>query len=148
MTAEPAGEDEVSAQAGTAFTSEGIQLLLQCIGPRPLHRAGEVSQDVARTYSQIDDGAAGVRLIGPQHIGREWITMPWHAMPPELNTVRLMAGWPPRLRRPRMAVTLGGSDAQAVETARSNPLGEAWTGDGRTKNETALLCLVVSFYIG
>lgn len=25
-----------------------------------LHRAGEAVQDVARTYSQIDDGAAGV----------------------------------------------------------------------------------------
>lgn len=57
----PAGADEVSAQAATAFTSEGIQLLASNASAQDqLHRAGEAVQDVARTYSQIDDGAAGV----------------------------------------------------------------------------------------
>lgn len=56
----PAGADEVS-QAATAFTSEGIQLLASNASAQDqLHRAGEAVQDVARTYSQIDDGAAGV----------------------------------------------------------------------------------------
>lgn len=55
----PAGADEVSAQA--AITSEGIQLLASNASAQDqLHRAGEAVQDVARTYSQIDDGAAGV----------------------------------------------------------------------------------------
>ncbi|OSC35506.1 PE family protein [Mycobacterium decipiens] len=57
----PAGADEVSAQAATAFTSEGFQLLASNASAQDeLHRAGEAVQDVARTYSQIDDGAAGV----------------------------------------------------------------------------------------
>lgn len=51
----------VPAGAATAFTSEGIQLLASNASAQDqLHRAGEAVQDVARTYSQIDDGAAGV----------------------------------------------------------------------------------------
>lgn len=49
----PAGADEVSAQAATAFTSEGIQLLASNASAQDqLHRAGKAVQDVARTYSQ------------------------------------------------------------------------------------------------
>lgn len=44
----PAGADEVSAQAATAFTSEGIQLLASNASAQDqLHRAGEAVQDVA-----------------------------------------------------------------------------------------------------
>lgn len=43
----PAGADEVSAQAATAFTSEGIQLLASNASAQDqLHRAGEAVQDV------------------------------------------------------------------------------------------------------
>jgi hypothetical protein len=57
----PAGADEVSTQAATAFASEGIQLLASnSLAQDELHRAGEAVQDVARTYSEVDDSAAGV----------------------------------------------------------------------------------------
>lgn len=63
--------------------------------------------------------------------------MLWHAMPPELNTARLMAGAGPA---PMLAAAAGWQtlsaalDAQAVElTARLNSLGEAWTGGGSDK---------------
>jgi PPE-repeat protein len=58
----------------------------------------------------------------------------WHAMPPELNTARLMAGAGPA---PMLAAAMGWEalatalDAQAVElAARLSSLGEAWTGGG------------------
>lgn len=61
----------------------------------------------------------------------------WHAMPPELNTARLMAGAGPA---PMLAAAMGWQalsaalDAQAVElTARLNSLGEAWTGGSSDK---------------
>ncbi|BBX75567.1 PPE family protein [Mycobacterium shinjukuense] len=63
--------------------------------------------------------------------------MLWHAMPPELNTARLMAGAGPA---PMLAAAMGWEalaaalDAQAVElTARLNSLGEAWTGGSSDK---------------
>ncbi|CAM4455014.1 putative PPE family immunogenic protein PPE68 [Mycobacterium basiliense] len=63
--------------------------------------------------------------------------MLWHAMPPELNTARLMAGAGPA---PMLACAAGWEalaaalDAQAIElTARLNSLGEAWTGGGSEK---------------
>ncbi|OBJ74758.1 hypothetical protein A9W97_10620 [Mycobacterium gordonae] len=61
----------------------------------------------------------------------------WHAMPPELNTARLMAGAGPA---PMLAAAMGWQalsaalDAQAVElTARLASLGEAWTGGSSDK---------------
>jgi PPE-repeat protein len=61
----------------------------------------------------------------------------WHAMPPELNTARLMAGAGPA---PMLAAALGWEalsaalDGQAAElTARLNSLGEAWTGGSSDK---------------
>lgn len=47
--------------SGDGVHIEGIQLLASNASAQDqLHRAGEAVQDVARTYSQIDDGAAGV----------------------------------------------------------------------------------------
>ncbi|KZS78934.1 PPE family protein [Mycobacterium persicum] len=70
----------------------------------------------------------------------------WHAMPPELNTARLMAGAGPA---PMLAAATGWAafaaalDAQAVElTARLNSLGEAWTGGGSDKAIAAALPMV------
>ncbi|MDC8995598.1 PPE family protein [Mycobacterium marinum] len=72
--------------------------------------------------------------------------MLWHAMPPELNTARLMAGAGPA---PMLAAAAGWEalaaalDAQAVElTARLNSLGEAWTGGGSEKALAAALPMV------
>jgi hypothetical protein len=57
----PAGADEVSTQAATAFASEGIQMLASnSLAQDELHRAGEAVHDIAGTYSEVDDGAAGV----------------------------------------------------------------------------------------
>lgn len=73
--------------------------------------------------------------------------MLWHAMPPELNTARLMAGAGPA---PMLAAAAGWQtlsaalDAQAVElTARLNSLGEAWTGGGSDKALAAATPMVV-----
>lgn len=73
--------------------------------------------------------------------------MLWHAMPPELNTARLMAGAGPA---PMLAAAVGWQtlsaalDAQAVElTARLNSLGEAWTGGGSDKALAAATPMVV-----
>ncbi|OBK13732.1 PPE family protein [Mycobacterium asiaticum] len=70
----------------------------------------------------------------------------WHAMPPELNTARLMAGAGPA---PMLAAAAGWEalaaalDAQAVElTARLNSLGEAWTGGSSDKAINAALPMV------
>lgn len=72
--------------------------------------------------------------------------MLWHAMPPELNTARLMAGAGPA---PMLAAALGWEalsaalDAQAVElTARLNSLGEAWTGGSSDKAISSALPMV------
>ncbi|BDB45773.1 MULTISPECIES: PPE family protein [Mycobacterium] len=72
--------------------------------------------------------------------------MLWHAMPPELNTARLMAGAGPA---PMLAAAAGWEslaaalDAQAVElTARLNSLGEAWTGGGSDKAISSALPMV------
>ncbi len=57
----PAGADEVSAQAAAAFTSDGFQMLASNASAQgELQRAGDAVQDIARTYSEVDDGAAGV----------------------------------------------------------------------------------------
>lgn len=70
----------------------------------------------------------------------------WHAMPPELNTARLMAGAGPA---PMLAAALGWEtlaaalDAQAAElTARLNSLGEAWTGGSSDKAIASALPMV------
>lgn len=70
----------------------------------------------------------------------------WHAMPPELNTARLMAGAGPA---PMLAAALGWEalsaalDGQAAElTARLNSLGEAWTGGSSDKAIAAALPMV------
>ncbi|OBI82454.1 PPE family protein [Mycobacterium asiaticum] len=70
----------------------------------------------------------------------------WHAMPPELNTARLMAGAGPA---PMLTAAAGWEalaaalDAQAVElTARLNSLGEAWTGGSSDKAINAALPMV------
>ncbi|OSC35510.1 PPE family protein [Mycobacterium decipiens] len=72
--------------------------------------------------------------------------MLWHAMPPELNTARLMAGAGPA---PMLAAAAGWQalsaalDAQAVElTARLSSLGEAWTGGGSDKAIAAAMPMV------
>src|SRR3954468_6116127 len=70
----------------------------------------------------------------------------WHAMPPELNTARLMAG---AGQAPMLAAALGWEalsaalDGQAAElTARLNSLGEAWTGGSSDKAIGSALPLV------
>ncbi|OBK26686.1 hypothetical protein A5634_24635 [Mycobacterium asiaticum] len=70
----------------------------------------------------------------------------WHALPPELNTARLMAGAGPA---PMLAAAAGWEalsaalDAQAVElTARLNSLGEAWTGGSSDKAIASALPMV------
>ncbi|MHA7648814.1 PPE family protein [Mycobacterium sp. ML4] len=72
--------------------------------------------------------------------------MLWHAMPPELNTARLMAGAGPA---PMLAAAAGWQalsaalDAQAVElTARLNSLGEAWTGGSSDKAISSALPMI------
>lgn len=72
--------------------------------------------------------------------------MSWHAMPPELNTARLMAGAGPA---PMLAAALGWAalstalDAQAAElTVRLNSLGEAWTGGSSDKAISSALPMV------
>ncbi|GAB7144216.1 PE family protein [Mycobacterium riyadhense] len=57
----PAGADEVSAQAATAFASDGVQALASnSSAQHELYRAGEVVHQIARTYSEVDDCAAAV----------------------------------------------------------------------------------------
>ncbi|KZS70742.1 cell motility protein [Mycobacterium kansasii] len=57
----PAGADEVSAQAAAAFASAGVRMLASNNSAQAeLQRAADAVQDIARTYSQVDDGAAGV----------------------------------------------------------------------------------------
>ncbi|CAM4454957.1 putative PE family protein PE35 [Mycobacterium basiliense] len=57
----PAGADEVSVHAAAKFTSEGIQMLASNSSAQAeLRRAGNAVQDIARSYSEVDDGAAGV----------------------------------------------------------------------------------------
>lgn len=64
MSLLPAGADEVSAQAVTAFTAEAAQLLaLNQAAQEELRRAGEAFREVARVYSDMD-GAAADSLFG------------------------------------------------------------------------------------
>lgn len=63
--------------------------------------------------------------------------MEWHALPPEVNTARLMAGAGPA---PMLAAAMGWEalaaalEAQSAELAvRLNALGEAWTGGSSDK---------------
>jgi len=57
----PAGADEVSAQAAAAFASAGVKMLASNTSAQAeLQRAGEAVQNIARAYTQVDDGAAGV----------------------------------------------------------------------------------------
>lgn len=72
--------------------------------------------------------------------------MSWHAMPPELNTARLMDGAGPA---PMLAAATGWEalaaalDAQAIElTARLTALREAWTGAASDKAITNALPMV------
>jgi hypothetical protein len=63
----PAGADEVSAQATTAFTAEATQMLtLLAVAQEELVRTGTALTDIARMYSEAD-AAAAVRVleVGP-----------------------------------------------------------------------------------
>jgi hypothetical protein len=63
----PAGGDEVSAQATTAFTAEAIQMLeLLAVAQEELVRTGSALTDIARRYSEAD-AAAAVRLLEVRH---------------------------------------------------------------------------------
>jgi PPE-repeat protein len=70
----------------------------------------------------------------------------WHAMPPELNTARLMAGAGPA---PMLAAAAGWEalsaalDAQGAElAARLSSLGEAWTGGSSEKALSSALPMI------
>ena len=64
----PAGADEVSAQAATAFAAEAAQLLAVLNAAHTeLVRTGTVLVDVARVYSETDAAAAArLQEIRPQ----------------------------------------------------------------------------------
>ncbi len=65
----PAGADEVSAQAVTAFTNEAAQMIaLNQAAQQELMRLGSAIGDIARMYSDADAGAAQ-RVLG---IGLQW----------------------------------------------------------------------------
>jgi hypothetical protein len=56
----PAGGEEVSAQAAMAFVAEGAAMLASnTAAQEELARTGMALTDIARTYSQVDDAAAG-----------------------------------------------------------------------------------------
>lgn len=56
----PAGADEVSTQAATAFDAEAAQLLaLNAAAQEELTRAGAKLTEIAGIYSSVDDDAAG-----------------------------------------------------------------------------------------
>jgi PE family len=55
----PAGAEEVSAQAATVFTSEGVETLASIRrAQEELQRAGAAIMEIAGMYSAVDDGAA------------------------------------------------------------------------------------------
>jgi hypothetical protein len=57
----PAGAEEVSAQAATAFAAEGLQMLaVSTAAQEELNRTGGALHGVARTYTHVDDRAASV----------------------------------------------------------------------------------------
>jgi hypothetical protein len=56
----PAGADEVSAQAATAFAAEGTEAVTQInTAQEEIIRAGEAFTTIAGMYAALDDGAAG-----------------------------------------------------------------------------------------
>jgi PE family len=56
----PAGAEEVSAQAATAFAAEGAEMLAwNTAAQEELGRTGVALVDIARMYSQVDNAAAG-----------------------------------------------------------------------------------------
>lgn len=56
----PAGAEEVSAQAATAFAAEGASMLAwNAAAQEELGRTGVALMDIARMYSQVDSSAAG-----------------------------------------------------------------------------------------
>ena len=66
----PAGAEEVSAQAATAFAAEGAAMLaLNTAAQEELARTGVALTDVVRMYSQVDGEAAGT--LGAQLMGAE-----------------------------------------------------------------------------
>lgn len=61
----PAGAEEVSMQAATAFAAEAEALLaLNTAAQEELARAGAAVADIARMYSQVDGEAAGALMAG------------------------------------------------------------------------------------
>jgi hypothetical protein len=55
----PAGGDEVSAQAATAFTSDAIDILtLHQAAQEELMRTGVALTHIAQIYAQVDEAAA------------------------------------------------------------------------------------------
>lgn len=64
----PAGADEVSAQAVTAFTSDAAQVIaLHQAAQQELMRVGAAIGDIARMYSDVDaEAAQSVMGIGLQ----------------------------------------------------------------------------------
>jgi hypothetical protein len=60
----PAGAEEVSAQAATAFAAEAAAMLaFNTAAQQELMRAGTALADIARMYSQADDSAAGALAV-------------------------------------------------------------------------------------
>lgn len=71
----PAGADEVSTQAVTAFQSEAASMLdLHQAAQKELMRAGAAFRQIAQTYTAVD-GAAAERLL----LALFPITNPWLA---------------------------------------------------------------------
>jgi PE family len=59
----PAGAEEVSAQAATAFSAEAASMLaLQRAAQEELIRTGAALIDIARMYAQVDETAAGTLM--------------------------------------------------------------------------------------
>lgn len=61
----PAGAEEVSMLAATAFAAEGQAVLAACTAAQEeLARAGMALTEIARMYSQVDGEAAGTLIAG------------------------------------------------------------------------------------
>src|ERR1700761_9083413 len=80
---------------------------------------------------------ADARVVAQLNSQQREVAMLWHAMPPELNTARLLAG---AGQAPMLATAMGWQalaaafEAQAAElSARLSSLGEAWTGGSSDK---------------
>jgi uncharacterized protein YukE len=67
----PAGVEEVSAQAATAFAAEAAAMLaLNTAAQEELMRAGAALTDIARMYAQVDGEAAGVLTLSGAAMSR------------------------------------------------------------------------------